>query len=520
MMVSRIYTPYLGAAPNTAATNATLGSANPSTSQGLATDTTSGNASSYGGQGSVLTSSQLVGQQEELLQTTGAIASLQQAITPPTAPKASATPATASTLQSESHFLEQSAAFLGEPLSKAPPLAGSQLAGGAAPAGSDLNLQTLNLQQQGKRLSTGAIVADFWQTAKQLGLPAPLQQQVLHGLKTAEHLARQSPVPSALLKDLLGHLATPLDAHIAKQLGEPSAVVKDWLEALLQQPIDWSAGGAAANLPATLGAATDAEDALLASTVGSEVTQKSQWKQDVASQLALAKQALAKEDWPAASALLEQVQDRLKTQGYEGADLLYKLHYLSAKAQAGQHQPHKALFHLHQAEQQLPRLQRQPNPLPAQLFSQQGELFSQVQQWLPAELAFEKASRHKEGYPVAMAQHRLQAAFMAVEGKRLLKAESHLSLAQDTLEALPPQRRDGADAALLLDVLQSKADVLQRLNKPPQREETLLAWVREAQRLQEAPAVAAGLRQLAAHYAAQGQNPQALKVLETLEQLG
>jgi hypothetical protein len=381
-------------------------------------------------------------------------------------------------------------------------------------------LQTLNLQQQGKRLSTGAIVADFWQTAKQLGLPSPLQQQVLHGLKTAEHLAQQSPVPSALLKELLSHLATPLDAHIAKQLGEPSAVVKDWLEALLQQPIDWSAGGAAANLPATLGEATTAEDALLASTVGSEATQKSQWKQDVASQLALAKQALAKEDWPAASALLEQVQDRLKTQGYEGADLLYKLHYLSAKAQAGQHQPHKALFHLHQAEQQLPRLQRQPNPLPAQLFAQQGELFSQVQQWLPAELAFEKASRHKEGYPVAMAQHRLQAAFMAVEGKRLLKAEGHLSLAQATLEALPPLRRDEADAPLLLDVLQSKADVLQRLNKPPQREETLLAWVREAQRLQEAPAVAAGLRQLAAHYAGQGQNPQALKVLETLEQLG
>ncbi|MDX2085301.1 MAG: tetratricopeptide repeat protein [Candidatus Melainabacteria bacterium] len=106
-----------------------------------------------------------------------------------------------------------------------------------------------------QKVSLGAIVNDFKNTAQALGLPEAETQQLNSYLQVVLTEGAKAKPSVPLIRQVLRTSADGLDHFIQDALGQPSSVVKDWVEALLIQDIDYthavSANEASANAVAT-----------------------------------------------------------------------------------------------------------------------------------------------------------------------------------------------------------------------------------------------------------------------------
>lgn len=169
-----------------------------------------------------------------------------------------------------------------------------------------LALQTLQAANTAARINAGAVLADFTQTTRLLGAPPEVGQTVQAYLKVVE-LEAAKPSPSkSLIQSALRAAAQGLDEHVSEALqlpaNQPSTVVGEWIDALLEQPIDWE-------LPPDYKPLPLASQSNPPGETTDEQTPSAANAGQLKTLLGAYKQAKATGNWPKAQTLIEKAQN-------------------------------------------------------------------------------------------------------------------------------------------------------------------------------------------------------------------
>lgn len=218
----------------------------------------------------------------------------------------------------------------------------------AVPITSATQLQTVAEHSQSQAISSRAILQDFVQTTDLLNATPAVRDQVFRYLSVAELEARSPQPNTELMGSLLKRAAYHLDDHVTQALQAESTVVREWVDALLQQPIDWPL--ASSQVPLVPGNAP----------------RNSEQAHDAAAELAAHPAQWTPERRQAVATALQQ----------------YQLARLEG-------QPTQALNHLQAGLAQLEGVNR-PD-LAGKFYRLTGRLHAEQQEWPPANTAYEQA---------------------------------------------------------------------------------------------------------------------------------
>lgn len=102
-------------------------------------------------------------------------------------------------------------------------------------------LASIQDHTQGKAIHVRSVVGDFQNTLSAIGVPDSLKTEIDTYLQAVSYQEGKAKPNATLVRHALKTAANSLDEFIADNLGHPSRVVRDWVDALLLQPLDFSA---------------------------------------------------------------------------------------------------------------------------------------------------------------------------------------------------------------------------------------------------------------------------------------
>jgi tetratricopeptide (TPR) repeat protein len=250
-------------------------------------------------------------------------------------------------------------------------------------------LQTVAQHTTAQTITGQAILNDFGQTADLLGAPDRLKQQLSHYMGIVRAESAQSRPDVGLIQSVLQRAATGLDGHVTQTLGQPSTVVTEWVQALLQQPIDWQS---------TEGSSDTAIDWGGAAPVGKTLDKPV--KEQVAQALTEYQQASQAKDWPQARLAVESALTHL--QPYQAPELKGKFYHLQGKVSAIQGDWSGAVTATHQAIEQ--QQQAGATAKIPRLWHELGRYHQQLGQPDQAKAAFEAGLSVTQQLPASQLQ--------------------------------------------------------------------------------------------------------------------
>ena len=332
-------------------------------------------------------------------------------------------------------------------------------------------------------LSTTTVLQDFRQTASLLSTPPELEAELNTYLRVIELESQQTKPDKGLIEATLKNTASRLDSHVETALGQPSTVVREWVDALLEQPIQWS----------PVKTAQEKAEPSNTQALTRLIQQATQHL----------KQQKPTEALQALKPAIELATEANKP------DLVAKLALMGAKAATTAEQPEQTVLFLQQTRAIYQDSPEQHTKIPG-LALQEGQLLERLNQPLEALKAYEAGLAISQGGPAERGALANAAGSVSVQQGRWQQAQHWYQQAL----AQPNQ-----DSSFKSDIYSNMALAYRRQGLLTESEQAYRSSLSLAKQAKRPAAYAQTLKQLAGLYVEQGNTNKARALLQAMDRL-